>query len=106
MIDWEKYNRSQAAISGLGFVEVDIKDYEEMRAAVGQLAEARMAFAVVTDELVGEQSAHRRTREQRDRLAEALLMIATHNEGDGQCDNGHTPRWLSLDALATLDRKE
>ena len=43
---------------------------------------------------------------QRDRLAEALRMIATHNEGDGQCDNGHTPRWLSLDALATLDRKE
>lgn len=34
MIDWEKYNRSQAAISGLGFVEVDIKDYEEIRAAL------------------------------------------------------------------------
>lgn len=34
MIDWEKYNRSQAAISGLGFVEVGIKDYEEMRAAL------------------------------------------------------------------------
>lgn len=34
MIDWEKYNRSQAAISGLGFVEVDIKDYEKMRAAL------------------------------------------------------------------------
>lgn len=33
MIDWEKYN---AAISGLGFVEVDIKDYEEMRAAIEQ----------------------------------------------------------------------
>lgn len=43
MIDWEKYNRSQAAITGLGFVEVDIKDYEEMRAALQQrdtLAEA------------------------------------------------------------------
>lgn len=43
--------------------------------------------------------------EQRDRLAEALRMIVTHNEGDGQCDNGHTPRWLALNALATLDRK-
>jgi regulator of replication initiation timing len=41
-------------------------------------------------------------RQQRDRLAEALRMIATHNEGDGQCDNGHTPRWLSLDALQSL----
>lgn len=37
-----------------------------------QLAEARMAFAIATDELVVEQSAHRRTREQIDRLAEAL----------------------------------
>jgi hypothetical protein len=36
VIDWEKYNRSQAAITGLGFVEVDIKDYEEMRAAFRQ----------------------------------------------------------------------
>lgn len=45
-------------------------------------------------------------RAQRDRLAEVLRMIATHNEGDGQCDNGHTPRWMALDALATLERKE
>ena len=44
MIDWEKYNRSQAAITGLGFVEVDIKDYEKMSAAFKQCDELAKAM--------------------------------------------------------------
>ncbi len=49
MIDWEKYNRSQAAISGLGFVEVDIKDYEEMRAAFPVVQKALREAYVALD---------------------------------------------------------
>jgi hypothetical protein len=39
-------------------------------------------------------------REERDRLAEALEMIATHNHEDGQCDNGYTPSHIAKQALA------
>jgi hypothetical protein len=39
---------------------------------------------------------------QRDRLAEALEMIATHNHEDGQCDNGYTPSHIAKQALAAV----
>jgi hypothetical protein len=80
-----------------------------------QLADARMAFAIATDELVVEQSSHRRTREQRDTLAEALrnlmAVIDSHDiqtedcdrRGHLYCDCLHRARKPALTALATLD---
>jgi Asp-tRNA(Asn)/Glu-tRNA(Gln) amidotransferase A subunit family amidase len=39
---------------------------------------------------------------QRDTLAEALGMIATHNHADGQCDNGYSPQYIAKQALAAV----
>jgi hypothetical protein len=41
-------------------------------------------------------------REQRDTLAEALEMVATHTYADGQCDNGYSPQYVAKQILATL----
>lgn len=65
MIDWEKYNRSQAAITGLGFVEVDIKDYEEMRATEKQ-----------RDKLVAAIEKHKRTMTMRPDFVDEELWAA------------------------------
>lgn len=43
-----------------------------------QRDEARIAYAVVVDAMVVEQSAHRNTRNQRDKLAALLKMIRDH----------------------------
>ena len=40
--------------------------------------------------------------EQRDRLAEALKMIATFDCDDLQCDNGHGARYVATEALQSL----
>ena len=37
--------------------------------------------------------------DERDRLREALEMIATYTPSDGQCDNGHTPVFVAHTAL-------
>lgn len=74
-----------------------------------QLAEARMAFAIVTDKLVVEQSAHRRTRERIDRIADALRGIRKHWTWvvDPECDCEDCEFSRPIDeALATLERKE
>jgi len=39
-------------------------------------------------------------RKQRDTLAEALEMVATHTYADGQCDNGYSPQYVAKQALA------
>jgi hypothetical protein len=41
-------------------------------------------------------------REQRDTLAEALEMVATHTYADGQCDNGYSPQYVAKQALAAV----
>lgn len=43
-----------------------------------------------------------RIREQRDKLAEALKMIATFDYDDLQCDNGHGARYVATEALQSL----
>ena len=44
----------------------------------------------------------RKLNEQRDRLAEALLMITTFDYSDLQCDNGHGPIFVAAEALQSL----
>jgi hypothetical protein len=39
---------------------------------------------------------------QRDALAEALEIIATHNIVDNQCDNGYSPQYVAKQALAAV----
>jgi hypothetical protein len=39
---------------------------------------------------------------QRDAMADALVMIATHNHADGQCDNGYSPQYIAKQALAAV----
>jgi len=41
-------------------------------------------------------------RKQRDTLAEALEMVATHTYADGQCDNGYSPQYVAKQALAAV----
>ena len=60
----------------------------------------------IVDEFIkGQQSrihAAQDAEKQRDVLAEALEMIATHNHADGQCDNGYSPRHVAKQALAAV----
>ena len=42
--------------------------------------------------------------EQRDRMAEALKMIATFDCNDLQCDNGHGARYVAREALQYLNQ--
>jgi len=41
-------------------------------------------------------------RAQRSRLAEALEIIDTFSDDDGQCDNGYGPAYTARAALAAL----
>lgn len=58
-----------------------------------QLAEARQAFAIATDQLVQVQSELRQAREENARLREALLTIATPT------DDNNFARAIALDAF-------
>jgi hypothetical protein len=91
-----------------------VKGYEKMEK---QLAEARMTIddvcCVIAKEHEGPRLAAMRivdelseARKQRDTLAEALKIIATHNHADGQCDNGYSPQYIAKQALATLQGGE
>jgi hypothetical protein len=42
---------------------------------------------------------------ERDRamLIEALKMVMTYRDDDGQCDNGYTPRAVAIRALKTVE---
>lgn len=98
-----------------------VERYESQRASVGDiiehaeclerdLDEARIAYAVVVDAMVVEQSAHRETRNQCDNLADLLRMIRNEYAEwrvQPECDCDDCLLLGPIDkALANLNRKE
>lgn len=60
---------------------------------------------IIDDFIKGQQSrihAAQDAERQRDTLAEALEMVATHTYADGQCDNGYSPQYVAKQALAAV----
>lgn len=41
--------------------------------------------------------------EQRDRLAEALMEVATYDPSDGQCNSGYSCKYIAEQALRSLN---
>jgi hypothetical protein len=69
---------------------------------ITRIREQRDRLQLVVDEGCRASSLCREYREQRDKLAEALKMIATFDYDDLQCDNGHGARYVATEALQSL----
>jgi hypothetical protein len=67
-----------------------------------ELAEAKFDLQFRRDLYALQSKELAEAREQRDELAEALEMVATHTYADGQCDNGYSPQYVAKQALAAM----
>lgn len=86
--------------------EADPYEREAAKAAIKvlqrELAEAKFDLQFRRDLYALQSKELAEAREQRDELAEALEMVATHTYADGQCDNGYSPQYVAKQALAAM----
>jgi predicted RNase H-like nuclease (RuvC/YqgF family) len=72
---------------------------ENLPEMIGDLAKALADETTECEQLERELA---EARKQRDTLAEALEMVATHKYADGQCDNGYSPQYVAKQTLSAV----